>query len=62
MPDINKIRLNGTVYDIADEFSRNELASLKSAIERLLSALDSGNVPAARAILGAAILGLSKLG
>jgi len=62
MPDINKIRLNGTVYDIADEFSRDELASLKSAIERLLSALDSGNVPAARAILGAAILGLSKLG
>lgn len=33
MPDINKIRLNGTVYDIADEFSRDELASLKSAIQ-----------------------------
>lgn len=39
-----------------------EVSELKSAIERLLSALDSGNVPAARAILGAAILGLSQLG
>lgn len=32
MPDINKIQINGTTYNIADEVGRDELGSLESAI------------------------------
>jgi len=53
-------------YPIQAGEMRLELEALRAYVaqtyERLLSALDSGNVPAARAILGAAILGLSQLG